>query len=57
MILAHNGGAYDCKFILEFIDYNLIPYKVLPRPGSQHKYLELTILGLSKNENIVLKIL
>jgi hypothetical protein len=37
------------------LEYHLIPYTVLPRPGSQHKYLELTILGTSKNENIVFK--
>ena len=55
VILAHNGGAYDCKFLLQYIEYNLIPYKILPRPGSLHKYLELTIEGKTKEENIVLK--
>ena len=45
IILAHNGGAYDCKFILQYLEHHLIPYKVLPRPGSQHKYLELSIQG------------
>jgi len=55
VILAHNGGAYDCKFLLQYIEYNLIPYKILPRPGSLHKYLELTIEGKNKEENIVFK--
>ena len=31
VILAHNGGAYDCKFILQYLEYHLIPYTVLPR--------------------------
>ena len=34
VILAHNGGAYDCKFILQYLEHHLIPYSVLPRPGS-----------------------
>jgi hypothetical protein len=45
IILAHNGGAYDCKFILQYLEYHLIAYTVLPRPGSLHKYLDLTITG------------
>ena len=57
IILAHNGGAYDCKFILQYLEHHLIPYKVLPPPGSQHKYLELSIDGKTKEENIFLKIL
>ena len=46
-ILAHNGGAYDCKFILQYLEHHLIPYSVLPRPGSQHKYLTLSILHIA----------
>ena len=56
IILAHNGGAYDCKFILQYLEYHLIEYTVLPRPGSLHKYLDLTITGKSKQEDIFLKI-
>ena len=52
VILAHNGGAYDCKFILQYLEYHLISYTVLPRPGSLHKYLDLTITGKTKPENI-----
>jgi hypothetical protein len=55
IILAHNGGAYDCKFILQYIERHLIPYKVLPRPGATHKYLSLTIQGKSKKEDITFK--
>ena len=55
IILAHNGGAYDCKFILQYIECNLIPYKVLPRPGATHKYLSLTINGKTKEEDITFK--
>ena len=55
IILAHNGGAYDCKFILQYIECNLIPYKVLPRPGATHKYLSLTINGKTKQEDITFK--
>ena len=54
-ILAHNGGAYDCKFILQYLEHNLIDYNILPRPGSIHKYLSLTIRGKSKIDQIVLK--
>ena len=54
-ILAHNGGAYDCKFILQYLEHHLIPCNVLPRPGSQHKYLELSIHGKTKAENISFK--
>ena len=54
-ILAHNGGAYDCKFILQYLEHNLIDYDILPRPGSIHKYLCLTIRGKSKTEHIVFK--
>ena len=28
IILAHNGGAYDCKFILQYLEENLIPYSI-----------------------------
>ena len=55
LFLAHNGGAYDCKFILQYLEHNLINYDVLPRPGSIHKYLSLTIRGKSKTEQIVFK--
>jgi hypothetical protein len=55
IILAHNGGAYDCKFILQYLEYHLIQYGVLPRPGAVHKYLTLTIEGTSKAEDITFK--
>ena len=54
-ILAHNGGAYDCKFILQYLEHNLINYTILPRPGCIHKYLTLTIFGKSKTDQIVFK--
>ena len=55
VILAHNGGAYDCKFILQYLEHHFIPYSVLPRPGSQHKYLTLSILGKTKEDEMTFK--
>jgi DNA polymerase type B, organellar and viral len=55
VILAHNGGSYDCQFILQYLEKNLIPYEKLQRPGSIHKYLSLTILKRRAENNIVFK--
>jgi len=55
VILAHNGGSYDCQFILQYLEKNLIEFTLLPRPGSIHKYLELTIKGKCEQENITFK--
>ena len=48
-ILAHNGGSYDCQFILQYLEKNNIPFKNIPRPGSLHKYIQLEII--QKNSN------
>lgn len=55
VILAHNGGSYDCQFILQYLEKNMIEFSLLPRPGSIHKYLELTIKGKCEKEDIVFK--
>jgi len=48
-ILAHNGGSYDCQFILQYLEKNNIPFKNIPRPGSLHKYIQLEIIQKNKN--------
>ena len=55
IILAHNGGSYDCQFILQYLERNLIEFTLLPRPGSIHKYLELIIKGKTVKDDITFK--
>lgn len=55
-IYAHNGGAYDHQFVLQYLEKNCIEYSALPRPGSAHKYLDLTIIrGTDKDKDIHFK--
>jgi hypothetical protein len=55
-IFAHNGGAYDHQFIIQYLEQNCLPFEVVPRPGSAHKYLSVKILrGEKPEENIELK--
>ena len=43
-LFAHNGGAYDFQFILHYMEQNQMLHEKMPRPGSLHKYLSLTII-------------
>jgi hypothetical protein len=55
-IFAHNGGSYDHQFIIQYLEKNCLPFQVLPRPGSAHKYLSVKIQrGENKEDSIELK--
>jgi len=42
-LFAHNGGAYDFQFLVQYMEQNQILHDKMPRPGSIHKYLSLEI--------------
>lgn len=54
-ILAHNGGSFDHQFVLQYLERNCIPYEVIPRPGSVHKFLSIEIKRNHQSESIFLK--
>ena len=54
-IFGHNAGGYDDFFVVKYLEQQALPYNVLPRPSSPHKYLEVTILREKKETNIVFK--
>ena len=54
-IFAHNGGAYDHQFVLQYLEKNVIEHDIVERPGSSHKYLDLTITGKTEKETIHMK--
>lgn len=43
VFLAHNGGGYDCQFLLRILERWDIEHSFTPSPGSQHKFLEITL--------------
>jgi hypothetical protein len=43
--IAHNGGGYDYQFVLKCLEKRGLEYEFVPRPGSDHKYISLTIIG------------
>lgn len=42
-LIAHNGGGYDVQFLIVELERRGMTYKKTPRPGSQHKFLEITM--------------
>lgn len=44
VFLAHNGGGYDCQFLLRILERWDIEHSFTPSPGSQHKFLEITLV-------------
>jgi len=52
-IFAHNGGSYDHQFIIQYLEKNCLPFIVLPRPGSAHKYLSVKIQRGEKPEDSI----
>lgn len=45
LFIAHNGGGYDYPFFVKYFEEEGIKYDYIPRPGSKHKYLEVTLLA------------
>lgn len=43
VILAHNGGGYDNLFLLRHCDKNNWSYTTVPRPGSNHKLIQMQV--------------
>ncbi len=43
LFIAHNGGGYDYPFFVKYFEESGIEYDYIPRPGSKHKYLEITM--------------
>lgn len=43
--LAHNGGGYDCQFLLKILERNEITHEYTPSPGSNHKFIQIGIPG------------
>lgn len=41
--IAHNGGGYDYQFIIKSAEKREMEYTFVPRPGSDHKYISLTL--------------
>lgn len=42
--LAHNGGGYDCQFLLRILERWEIEHTFTPSPGSQHKFLQIHLV-------------
>jgi hypothetical protein len=42
--LAHNGGGYDCQFLLRVLERWEIEHTFTPSPGSQHKFLQIHLV-------------
>lgn len=42
--IAHNGGGYDYQFIIKSVEALGWNYSMVPRPGSDHKYISLTLI-------------
>jgi len=43
--LAHNGGGYDCQFLLKILERHEINHEYTPSPGSNHKFIQIAIPG------------
>ena len=54
-IFAHNGGAYDHQFVVQYLEKQCVKHTVLCRPGSSHKYLEITITRATRETSIYFK--
>lgn len=54
-IFAHNGGAYDHQFVIQYLEKQCVKHTVLCRPGSSHKYLEIAITREAKESSIYFK--
>lgn len=44
VFLAHNGGGYDCQFLLKVLERWDIEHSFTPSPGSNHKFLEIRLV-------------
>ena len=42
-MIAHNGGGYDYQYFIRSLEKSGIHYTFIPRPGSDHKYIEVTM--------------
>lgn len=51
-IVAHNGGGYDYQFVVRFLEENNVMHKVVPRPGTLHKYLMVEIEMGNEKDNV-----
>jgi hypothetical protein len=55
VFIAHNGGGYDFQFFLSEWEKRNLTYEKVPRPSSQHKYLQLNLYLPSGYDNILRK--
>jgi hypothetical protein len=43
VMIAHNGGGYDYQYFVREMESLGIDYSFIPRPGSDHKYIQVTM--------------